>query len=113
MAIASATGDPRFRPLSAGELDKIDIEISVLTPPKKVKSPDEIKIPGHGVMVKRGFSGGVFLPQVADETGWSKDEFLSTLCAHKAGLPRDAWKDPGTELYIFSAEVFGEREAKK
>ena len=62
----------------------------------------------HGVIVKRGSRSGVFLPQVATETGWSKEEFLSTLCSQKAGLPPDAWKDPSTELYIFTAEVFSE-----
>ena len=110
MAIESATGDPRFPALSAAEIGKIDIEISVLSEMKKVKSSDEVKIPGHGVMMRRGFAGGVFLPQVADETGWSKEEFLSNLCAHKAGLPADAWKDPRTDIYVFTAEVFGEKQ---
>ena len=108
MAIEAATDDPRFQKLSAGEIDKIDIEISVLSPLQKVKSADEIKIPGHGVIVKRGFNSGVYLPQVADETGWSKEEFLTSLCVHKANLAPDAWKDPATEIYIFTAEVFGE-----
>jgi len=108
MAIEAATGDPRFRKLSAGEIDKIDIEISVLSPLQRVKSADEIKIPGHGVIVKSGFNSGVYLPQVADETGWNKEEFLTSLCAHKARLAPDAWKDPATEMYIFTAEVFGE-----
>ncbi|MDP2929681.1 MAG: AmmeMemoRadiSam system protein B [Candidatus Omnitrophota bacterium] len=108
MAIEAATGDPRFQKLSVGEIDKIDIEISVLSPLQKVKNSDEIKIPGHGVIVKRGFNSGVYLPQVANETGWSKEEFLTSLCAHKARLAPDAWKDPTTEIYIFTAEVFGE-----
>lgn len=108
MAIEAATGDPRFQPLSAGEIDKIKIEISVLSPLKKVNSADEIKIPGDGVIVRRNLRSGVYLPQVATETGWNKEEFLTSLCAHKAGLPPDAWKDPATELYTFTAEVFGE-----
>jgi len=108
MAIEAATGDPRFQRLSTAEIDKIDIEISVLSPLQKVKSVDEIKIPGHGVIVKSGFNSGVYLPQVAMETGWSKEEFLTSLCGQKAGLRPDAWKDPATELYIFTAEVFGE-----
>ena len=108
MAIEAATGDPRFQKLSTGEIDKIGIEISVLSPLQKVKSVDEIKIPGHGVIVKRGFNSGVYLPQVANETGWNKEEFLTSLCAQKAQLPPDAWKDPATEIYIFTAEVFGE-----
>jgi hypothetical protein len=110
MAIESATGDPRFPALSPSEIGKVDIEISVLSEMKKVKSADEVRIPGHGVMVRRAFASGVFLPQVATETGWSKEEFLSNLCAHKAGLPPDAWKDPRTEIYVFTAEVFGEKE---
>jgi uncharacterized protein (TIGR00296 family) len=77
---------------------------------KKVASADEVKIPGHGVVIRRGFSSGVYLPQVATETGWSKEEFLSSLCAHKAGLPPNAWRDPATDLYVFTAEVFGEKE---
>ena len=108
MAVEAATGDPRFRRLSPAEIDKIDIEISVLSPLQKVKSADEIQIPGHGVIVKSGFNSGVYLPQVATETGWSKEEFLTSLCAQKAGLRPDAWKDPATEIYIFTAEVFGE-----
>jgi hypothetical protein len=110
MAIEAATGDPRFQKLSTGEVDKIDLEISVLSPLQKVKSPDEIKIPGHGVIVKKGFYSGVYLPQVATETGWTKEEFLTSLCAQKAGLSPDAWKDPATELYTFEAEVFKEGE---
>ena len=109
MAIESATGDPRFPKLSSAEIDKIDIEISVLSPMKKVSGYKEVKIPGHGVMVRRGLNSGVYLPQVADETGWTRDKFLSSLCAHKAGLPADAWKDPSTDIYVFTAEVFGEK----
>jgi AmmeMemoRadiSam system protein B/AmmeMemoRadiSam system protein A len=108
MAIEAATGDPRFQHISQAQIGKIDIEISVLSPLQKVKSSDEIEIPGHGVLVRRGFRSGVYLPQVADETLWNKEEFLTSLCASKAGLPADAWKDPETELYIFTAEVFGE-----
>jgi AmmeMemoRadiSam system protein B/AmmeMemoRadiSam system protein A len=110
MAIEAATDDPRFPPLKAGGIDKVDIEISVLSPMKKVAGPDEIKIPGDGVMVRRGMRGGVYLPQVATETGWGKEEFLTSLCAHKAGLAPDAWKDPATDMFVFTAEVFGEKE---
>ncbi|MFA5142704.1 MAG: AmmeMemoRadiSam system protein B [Candidatus Omnitrophota bacterium] len=109
MAIEAATGDPRFPVLSKEEIDKVDIEISVLTPLQKVSGYADVKIPGNGVLIRRGTRSGVFLPQVAAETGWNRDEFLSYLCAHKAGLPQDAWKDPDTEIYIFSAEVFGEK----
>ncbi|MDD5629090.1 MAG: AmmeMemoRadiSam system protein B [Elusimicrobia bacterium] len=111
MAVAAAAEDPRFSPVSADELKDIDIEISVLSKPRAVKSADEVVLGRHGVIVRRGFAGGVFLPQVATETKWSKERFLSELCAQKAGLPEDCWKDPGTTLEVFTAEVFGEKEA--
>jgi AmmeMemoRadiSam system protein B/AmmeMemoRadiSam system protein A len=113
MAIESATADPRFGPLTKDELKDIEIEISVLSPLKKITNIDEFKLGAHGVLVRRGLSQGIFLPQVAAETGWSKEEFLSYLCSHKAGLSSDAWKDPKTELLIFSAQVFSEKEIKK
>jgi len=108
MAIESSTRDPRFAPVAPDELKDIKIEISVLSQPKRVQNVDEIKMGLHGVIVKRGLNSGVFLPQVATETGWSRDVFLSNLCASKAGLPADAWKDKKAELYIFTAQVFGE-----
>lgn len=113
MAIEAATGDPRFSRLSPSELDKVDIEVSVLTPLKKVSGPEEIRVPGQGVIVRKGFASGVYLPQVAAETGWSKEEFLTSLCAQKAGIDPYAWKDPATELYTFEAEVFGEKGGQK
>lgn len=113
MAIEAATGDPRFTPLSPSEIDKVDIEISVLTPLKRVKSADEIRIPGQGVLVRRGFASGVYLPQVATEAGWNKEEFLTSLCGHKAGMDPYAWKDPSTEMYTFEAIVFGEKDGSK
>ncbi len=112
MAIESATGDPRFMPLNENELKEIDLEISALSPKRRIKSIDEIELGKHGVIVKNGYHSGVFLPQVATETGWSKEEFMRNLCAGKAGLPPDAYKDKSTEIYIFDAEVFGEKEFK-
>ncbi|MCU0652151.1 MAG: AmmeMemoRadiSam system protein B [Candidatus Omnitrophica bacterium] len=112
MAVEAATGDPRFNAVEPEELANIDIEISVLSPLERIDSADKIVLGKHGVLVKKGGYSGVFLPQVATETGWSKEEFLSNLCLHKAGLSADAWKDKSTELYIFSAEVFGEKEQK-
>ena len=110
MAI-QATRDPRFiaTPILADELKDIDIEISVLSEPQKVENVDEIKMGVHGVIVKKDYASGVFLPQVAEETGWTKEEFLSNLCAHKAGLSPEAWKDKETQLYSFTAQVFGEK----
>jgi len=113
MAVEAAVDDPRFNPLTLSELKDIEIEISVLSPLKRVDSADKIEIGKHGVLVRKGYQSGVFLPQVATETGWSKEEFLNNLCAHKAGLPQDAWKDKNTELYIFNAEVFSEKEMDK
>lgn len=110
MAIESSTGDPRFPPVRTEELDEIEIEISVLTVPERIKSVDEIEMGKHGVIVKKGYQQGVFLPQVATETGWSKEEFLNRLCYDKAHLPEDAWKDKDTEIYTFSAQVFKEEK---
>ena len=112
MAVEAAVDDPRFTALSLAELKEINIEISILSPLEKVSSAEKIELGKHGVLVRKGSQSGVFLPQVATETGWSKEEFLNNLCAHKAGLPADAWKDKITELYIFSAEVFSEKENK-
>jgi len=113
MAIAAATEDPRFHPVAADELKDIDIEISVLSRPRRIKDVGEIQMGVHGVIVGRGlFNRGVFLPQVATETGWSREEFLSNLCAHKAGLPPDAWKDPQTTIEIFTAQVFSQKDVK-
>jgi hypothetical protein len=109
MAVAAASKDPRFSPLTAGELKDIHLEISVLSKPQRVKDASQIQLGRDGVIVSKDGHQGVFLPQVADETGWSKEEFLSQLCSQKAGLPPDAWKDPGTALYVFTADVFAEK----
>jgi len=110
MAIAAATEDPRFPRVTADELDDIDIEISALSPMREIDDYNEIEVGKHGVMVRMGWNSGVYLPQVATETGWSRDEFMNSLCAHKAGIPADAWKTGGCEIYVFTAEVFGEKE---
>lgn len=109
MAKASATSDPRFfgDPITADEMEQLDVEISVLSPLQKTNDPLSLRLGVDGIYIKRGCASGCFLPQVATETGWSKKEFLSYCCAHKAGLPADAWKDPKTDVYLFSAEVFG------
>ena len=109
MAKASATGDPRFLadPITVRELDKLDVEISVLSPLKRTDDPLSLRLGVDGIYIRRGRASGCFLPQVATETGWSKEEFLSYCCAHKAGFAADAWKDPKTEVYLFTADVFG------
>ncbi|MFH1857838.1 MAG: AmmeMemoRadiSam system protein B [Candidatus Omnitrophota bacterium] len=110
MAVAAATEDPRFRPVTQNELNELDYEISVLSPLRKVKSADEIELGKHGVQVVKGFRGGVFLPQVATEFQWDKETFLSELCLEKAGLRADCWKDPSVNLYVFTAQVFSEEK---
>jgi len=109
MAKASATSDPRFFAdrITSDELDQLDIEISVLSPLKRTDDPSSLRLGVDGIYIKKGCASGCFLPQVATETGWSKEEFLSYCCAHKAGLAPDAWKDADTEIYLFTAEVFG------
>ena len=109
MAKASATGDPRFfaDSITADELEQLDIEVSVLSPLKRTDDPLSLRLGVDGIYIKKGGASGCFLPQVATEAGWSKEEFLSYCCAHKAGLAADAWKEPETEVYLFSADVFG------
>lgn len=109
MAKASATGDPRFfgNKITPDELPELDIEISVLSPLKKTDDPLSLRLGIDGIYIKRGRASGCFLPQVATETGWSKEQFLSYCCSHKAGLPDDAWDDPNTDVFLFTAEVFG------
>jgi MEMO1 family protein len=110
MAIEAAVNDPRFPALSLSEFKDVQIEISVLSLLEKVSDAGKIELGKHGVLVRRGNQSGVFLPQVATETGWSKEEFLNNLCAHKAGIPFDAWKRKDAELYIFTADVFSEKK---
>jgi len=108
MAVAAVSQDPRFSPVLPAELKDIDVEISVLSKPRRVHDASEIQLGQDGVIVSEGDHQGVFLPQVAAETGWSKEEFLAQLCSQKAGLAADAWKNPDTALYIFTADVFAE-----
>lgn len=109
MAKASATGDPRFfaNPITPREINELDIEISVLSPLQRTDNPLSLRLGTDGIYIRRGCASGCFLPQVATETGWSKEEFLSYCCAHKAGLDAAAWKEPETEVYLFTADVFG------
>jgi hypothetical protein len=105
MAEAAALEDPRFQPVRADELKDLKIEISVLTPFKKIDFPEEIEVGKHGIIIKQGSSIGLLLPQVATEYGWNRTAFLENTCI-KAGLPKDAWKDKETEIFVFSADVF-------
>ncbi len=110
MAVSSSSRDPRFPAVEAGELKGIEVEISVLSEPKLIDDWRKIRLGVDGVIVRRGFSSGVFLPQVATETGWDLETFLGSLCSHKAGLPSSCYKEPGTQIYTFQAEVFSEKE---
>jgi len=110
MAIAAATEDPRFPKVTLGEMEDIDIEISALSPMEKIEDYQTIEMGKHGVMVRSGWQGGVYLPQVATETGWDREEFMNSLCAQKAGIPADSWKKGECDIYVFTAEVFGEKE---
>jgi AmmeMemoRadiSam system protein A len=106
-AVNAAFRDPRFPPVSAEELDSLHLEISVMTPIVPVEKVEEIEVGRDGLIVSRGPRAGLLLPQVATEYGWDRETFLRQTC-HKAGLPSDAWRQPGTKIEKFSAEVFGE-----
>jgi AmmeMemoRadiSam system protein A len=108
MAAAAAVGDPRFPSVRPGEVDRLTIDISILSPMEPAR-PDDV-IPGtHGLYVKRGYRAGTLLPQVADEEGWDRETFLAHTCL-KAGLPPDSWKNDDVQIYTYTAEVFGDGE---
>ena len=104
MARAAAFEDPRFMPVTADELSDIDIEISVLTPMRRIQSLDEFELHRHGIYIRRGYRSGTYLPQVADEVNWTKEEFVSHCAQDKAGIGWDGWRD--AELYVYEAIVF-------
>jgi AmmeMemoRadiSam system protein A len=105
MAVQAAFADPRFCAVQPDEFGDLDIEISVLTPLEPVRDPERIEIGKHGLYIKKGYHSGLLLPQVATEHDWNRDQFLEWTC-RKAGLDEGAWKDPETEIYVFSADVF-------
>ena len=102
----AATRDPRFPPLPPADLPNVHLEISVLTPFRRVADPAETEVGRHGVMVEQGPHRALLLPQVAPEWGWDRDTFLSQTCV-KAGLPADAWRT-GAAVHTFEAQVFEE-----
>ena len=104
MARAAAFEDPRFMPVTADELADIDIEISVFTPMRRIESLDEFELHRHGIYIRKGYRSGTFLPQVADEVNWTKEEFVSHCAQDKAGIGWDGWKD--AELYVYEVIVF-------
>jgi AmmeMemoRadiSam system protein A len=105
MARQAAFHDPRFAPLDASEWKATEIEISVLTPMRKIDDIEQIEIGVHGLYIEKGVETGLLLPQVATEYGWDRITFLEYACM-KAGLPKDAWKSKETNIYVFSADVF-------
>jgi len=109
LAVAAAFEDPRFPPVQKEELQDLQIEISILSPLKIIKSIDEIEIGKHGLIIEQNFFRGLLLPQVATEYNWDTTTFLKQTCL-KAGLPEQAWKDKNTIIKIFSAEIFSEYE---
>jgi AmmeMemoRadiSam system protein A len=105
MAYAAAFSDPRFPPLTAREFQDVNLEISVLSPLRRIKKVHEIQVGVHGLYIRQGSRRGLLLPQVATEYHWDRETFLNQTC-HKAGLPATAWKEPQTEIYLFSADIF-------
>lgn len=105
MAKESAFGDPRFPSLSEKEFERLEIEISVLSPVTMCEDTESIVIGRHGLIIRSGPYQGLLLPQVATEWGWEREEFLDHTC-QKAGLPEGCWQEQGTEIYWFEAEVF-------
>ena len=107
VAFQAALNDPRFSAVSKEELSKLNYEISVLSPLRKVTDIKKIVVGKHGLLIKKGRAEGLLLPQVASEYNWDRDTFLQQTC-HKAGLPANAWQDKETDIFYFSALVFGE-----
>jgi AmmeMemoRadiSam system protein A len=109
MAVAASTEDPRFPPVGVGELNKIDIEITVLSPLRPLPSLDSVVVGKHGLVIRKGYRSGLLLPQVPIEQGWNREQFLANTCL-KAGLPPNAYKDKDAQLFCFTGQVFGEKE---
>lgn len=105
MAKAAAFQDPRFPPLSRGEFEKIQVEISILSSIEPCPDVESIQVGRHGLVIRKGRHSGLLLPQVPVEWNWDRETFLRHT-AMKAGLPAEAWKDPGSEILWFEAEVF-------
>lgn len=110
MALSSAFNDYRFSPVTGDEMKDIEIEISVLTPLKRIYSADDFELGKHGIYMIKGSCSGTYLPQVAEETGWTKEEFLSHCARDKAGIGKDGWKE--ADLYTYEALIFSEKEFK-
>lgn len=110
LTVSSATKDHRFKSVNQDELREIEIEISVLTPMKKISSIDQIEIGRHGIYIKKGYQTGTFLPQVASNTDWTVEEFLGKCARDKAHIGWDGWKD--ADLFTYEALKFSESDFK-
>lgn len=108
MAMAACCEDSRFDPVEIDELPELQYEVSVLSAPTRIDDWKKIELGKHGVIIRKGTCAGLFLPQVATETGWSRKKFLEELCKQKAGLGKDCYKDSEAVIEVFEAEVFGE-----
>jgi AmmeMemoRadiSam system protein A len=108
MAARAAMQDPRFPSMTTDELSNYRVEISVLSPMEKISDPNKIEVGTHGLYLIKGNARGVLLPQVATKYHWDRKEFLRHTC-QKAGIPNEAWRDPNTEIYRFSAEIISEQ----
>ena len=108
MARSAAFSDPRFPSLTAGEARRVEIEVSVLSPLKKIESIEEFKLGRDGIYMMKGYHHGTFLPQVAQETGWNTEEFLGHCARDKAGIGYWGWKD--AQLYTYQTEVVKESD---
>lgn len=107
-AVNAALHDPRFNPVEESELPLLSYEVSVLSRFRLLTGIDEIEIGRHGLLIQSGYSRGLLLPQVAAEHSWDRNTFLEETC-QKASLPRHAWKEPETDIFVFSAAVFNDR----
>ena len=110
MARSAAFSDPRFPSLSKAEAPRVEIEVSVLSPLKRIASIDEFRLGRDGIYMIKGSRHGTFLPQVAEETGWTTEEFLGHCARDKAGIGYDGWKD--AELYTYQTVVVKESELR-
>lgn len=106
-AVAAASSDPRFPPVTITELADLRVELSVLAPLEPIAGPEAVEVGRHGLVIERGWNRGLLLPQVAVEWAWDAERFVAETC-RKAGLPHSAWRE-GALLYRFEADVFGER----
>jgi AmmeMemoRadiSam system protein A len=105
-ATLAALRDSRFRPVAASELGLLEYEISVLSPLRRVLDTRQIKIGQHGLLMKNGDYEGLLLPQVATQEKWDRQKFLEETCA-KAGMQANCWKDDNTDIFLFTAVIFG------